>query len=145
MKARKIYDRFIALTLSRDEDPTPGVKVYVVALSKPSCRKGDFDVSTNLQTITAELTENLKSASTFSVYPNPTSDEFTLFISNSVGNSSDNYILQDITGKTVSSSKLVKDVNNFSKTVNISALPAGIYFLTVSLNNNVSTKKIVKQ
>ncbi len=93
---------------------------------------------------TSELTENLKSAS-FSVYPNPTSDEFTLFISNSLGNSSDNYILQDITGKTVSSSKLVKDVNNFSKTVNISALPAGIYFLTVSLNNNVSTKKIVKQ
>ena len=94
---------------------------------------------------TSELKENLKSASTFSVYPNPTSDEFTLFISNSVGNSSDNYILQDITGKTVASSKLVKDVNNFSKTVNISALPSGIYFLTVSLNNNVSTKKIVKQ
>jgi hypothetical protein len=94
---------------------------------------------------TSSLPENLKNPTTFSVYPNPTTDEFTIFVSNSLGNASDNYVLQDITGTTVLSSKLLKDVNNFARKVNVSTLPSGVYFLTVSLNNSVSTKKIVKQ
>ena len=94
---------------------------------------------------TSELPENSENPSSFSVYPNPTSDDFTIFVSNSLGNSTDKYVLQDVTGATVLSSKFTTDFSNFSKKVDISELPTGIYFLTVSLNNSVSTKKIVKQ
>jgi polyhydroxybutyrate depolymerase len=85
-----------------------------------------------LNMFTTGITEN-SFATSFSVYPNPTTDLVTI-------NSDEEMTMSlcDITGK-----KLIAETNQ--KTISLLGLEQGIYFLTVSSKGQTTTKKIIKQ
>ncbi len=80
-----------------------------------------------------------------SIYPNPVKDVFSINIENAKEFGSNFYTIQDITGTTVSTHKLEVSSKDYTKKVDVSSLPTGVYFVTVSLDNAVTTSKIVKQ
>lgn len=69
----------------------------------------------------------------FNVYPNPTSDVLTISTEGSFTAS-----ISDISGKVMMS-------NLTSSQVNVSNLPAGMYFLTVSSDKGTGTQRIIKK
>lgn len=81
--------------------------------------------------------ENISNKS-FSVYPNPVNDNFTIENTNNIVINS--LTLIDINGRTV------KTLNNTSlENISISELNSGIYFLNIATENGVATKKIIKE
>ena len=79
------------------------------------------------------------------IYPNPVKDVFSINIENAKEFGTNFYTIQDITGTTVSTHKLEVSSKDYTKKVDVSTLPTGVYFVTVSLDNTVTTSKIVKQ
>ncbi len=80
-----------------------------------------------------------------SIYPNPVKDAFTIYINNAELNSqNNNYSIQDVMGKTLVSENLNDMKANYSKKVETSNLPDGIYFVNVTANDKVNTFKIIK-
>jgi len=73
------------------------------------------------------------------VYPNPTSSE--LHVESHIAGIG-NIEIFDVTGKSVAT---VKKGNLPTTTLNISHLPAGVYFLQIQTGTGVVTKKVVKQ
>ena len=76
-----------------------------------------------------------------SVYPNPSNGEFTL----SVNNLSGNYDLKVISllGNTVFHIQDISVNGSFTKKLNLSSLPAGIYFLSVNCEKQQLYQRIV--
>lgn len=77
------------------------------------------------------------------VYPNPVKGELTIMI-----NGNDRQLslsLIDATGKTVHSEKLDNVSANFSKKINMSGFPGGIYLLKISNGQRTYSEKIVVQ
>ena len=69
------------------------------------------------------------------VYPNPAANQLNISLS------SDELLdltLLDVNGKTV----LSRTISNFSNTLDISRIDAGLYFLRIGNNQNYSTTKI---
>ena len=87
---------------------------------------------TENQTTSVHILPNIS----VNVYPNPTLE--TITISTSINNSE--FVVSDINGKVLSNER-------FSKTsqFNFSEYPSGVYFIKVISEDNVVTKKIVKQ
>lgn len=76
-----------------------------------------------------------------SVYPNPTSESFTVQSSKLI---SETIIsVYDIQGKLLISEKMLPQ--NGTLNVDISALEIGVYFLKISLEGNTAMKKIIKK
>jgi hypothetical protein len=75
-----------------------------------------------------------------SVFPNPTNDMITVILNNNSMNKVE-FEVFDIIGR----KQQVKhsDNGNSEYTINLSALPAGIYMLKINTNKSVTTKKIV--
>lgn len=78
------------------------------------------------------------------VEPNPTQNTFTLNIDKAVKGKANYFTIQNVAGNTIESNTLGVVNDNFTKTVDLSAYPAGIYFVTVTLGEKVSTLKVVK-
>ncbi|MBK5286447.1 MAG: T9SS type A sorting domain-containing protein [Bacteroidia bacterium] len=99
----------------------------------------------NIGDITTGISETA-SGSGFSVYPNPAAEELAINLNNTL-NESCVVRLTDITGKMVYSQqfKLQAGNNNISVPVRTINVEAGIYFLTVQQQNNLTTKKVVIQ
>ncbi|MCW3085992.1 MAG: sorting protein [Bacteroidetes bacterium] len=77
---------------------------------------------------------------TFSTYPNPASEN--LIVKGEFNNVT--ITLTDVLGKQIMI--VAENVNgNISKTINISALPAGVYYLQLKNNSGITTKKFIKQ
>jgi hypothetical protein len=79
------------------------------------------------------------------VYPNPTTNVFTINASNLKASSYASYAIYDITGALILSNNLGKVSSKFSESVDISDFNAGLYFLKVSFDGAISTTKIVKE
>ena len=71
------------------------------------------------------------------VYPNPTSNQFTIQTSEAIAT----YSVIDFSGKTLLKGKIDKD----STSVDISQLPSGIYFVRMSGEKRSFMKKIIKE
>ena len=96
-----------------------------VALQVPFTLRGDCSV----------MGTNDLSNYSFTIYPNPVKDIFNISLKNEEIKS---VTVSNLNGKVVSTSK--------SNNVNISALPAGVYLVTVKdVKGNVQTSKIVKK
>jgi len=78
------------------------------------------------------------------VYPNPASNELNLVIANQ-NNATVNYMITDITGKTILENKLKITDFLFKTTVSITDLKPGCYFITLKGNALNETKKILIQ
>ncbi|MCX8143291.1 MAG: M43 family zinc metalloprotease [Bacteroidia bacterium] len=88
-----------------------------------------------------ELTQSIG----LSVSPNPTNSNFTIKFTLS-DPAELNYQVTDILGKTIlKSNKQTYQVGEHDIDVNISALPAGIYFLQLELNGQKIARKIIKE
>jgi hypothetical protein len=74
----------------------------------------------------------------FSAYPNPVSSSLTLNLG-SVQNA--NITIFDATGRAV----LTENMNGLSKSFDVSALTSGVYFVSVSGNEFMTTKKFIKE
>ncbi len=74
----------------------------------------------------------------FFVYPNPTSDKFTLKSNSSLINSI--YYIVDQQGKTVLTGKITLE----NSSINISKLPKGLYLLNVDNHDNIGLKFVKK-
>jgi hypothetical protein len=75
----------------------------------------------------------------FNISPNPTSSTFTLTIPQPINN---NITITDLTGKQVASYNLQ---NTTTKTIEVSHLAEGVYFVTLNSDEGVVTKKLVKR
>lgn len=88
------------------------------------------------------ISEN-DNASLLSVYPNPTTNKFTLE-SNFVKAGPMKITLMNISGQVVYSEEVNAPAGTYKKEINLSENANGIYSLQVITNENVVTKKIIK-
>lgn len=71
----------------------------------------------------------------FGVFPNPTTDFLTINTTQEISK----ILIVDITGK------LVMTKNHPSKTINVTDLSSGIYYITLTVGSKLLTQKLVKQ
>ena len=91
----------------------------------------DFHLSDiPLETQFLEVSDNLK------IFPQPAKNVVNISSVNSISSVS----VLDITGKSISNTSFSKNKNNV--TIDISTLDAGVYLVSVVLNDKVITKKI---
>jgi len=102
--------------------------------------------------VTASLSSLTDSAATlnanargnaFALYPNPVRDQFTLEINNSYTGTMVVQVI-DPTGATKRSYNFNKDQSLIQKSISISDLTTGIYFIHVQIGNWTETKKVMK-
>ncbi|MBP6730566.1 MAG: T9SS type A sorting domain-containing protein [Chitinophagales bacterium] len=100
--------------------------------------KDTFDFTIN--TIYSSIETNSNSKDKFSIAPNPTNDKLNCSVTNAALNST-------IQITTIEGRKVLTGIpatqNNFD--IDVSALPAGIYFLQLSDERQRVVKKFVKQ
>jgi hypothetical protein len=78
------------------------------------------------------------------VYPNPASDIVSIQV-NSINNKDQyNVKVVDVMGRVITSEVVNNSTGNFVRNVNISALPAGIYVITVESNGTREVTKLIK-
>jgi hypothetical protein len=92
----------------------------------------------NIKTLPGILSTNEPDlANQISVYPNPTTEEFSVEVPD--GAEIVSIKLYDVGGKTI------EQYDNASQRINISGLEKGVYFVTINLENEIVTKKLIKQ
>ena len=79
-----------------------------------------------------------------SVYPNPTTGEFTLSINNA-NFSNITISIVDIHGKVVYNEMNVTIAQDFIKQINVSDLARGVYFVKLNNGSDISTQKLIIQ
>jgi hypothetical protein len=80
-----------------------------------------------------------------SVFPNPSTDSFNFSVTQ-VSEGADNfYSIYDISGRAIIVRPFGRVSGTFSENVNISEFTPGLYFLNVSIDGVVTTKKIIKE
>jgi hypothetical protein len=98
--------------------------------------------------LTYSTTSGVNEASTgidnLIVYPNPTSDYLNISF-NTVKNQDMRIDLVTLTGQVVYTENVHYNMDVFNGTVNITALPKGVYFLKISSDLGLASKKIVIQ
>lgn len=81
----------------------------------------------------------------FSLYPNPASDQLFLKLPN-LNSSYLEVSIHDLSGKLVQSERnTFNSAGNVIKVVNISALASGVYLCSIKSDNKISTLKFIKQ
>jgi hypothetical protein len=92
------------------------------------------------------INENILNKESITIFPNPTKNTFNVVV---VGlkeqSNNDFYQIQDIKGSVLGKSSLTVTNGKISQQVDISALPNGIYFVTISVAGKNSTHKIIKE
>jgi hypothetical protein len=90
------------------------------------------------------IPEQENSLFTFSFYPNPATDNLTANYSLEES-SKVTYIIYDLTGKKIQTETTNRFPGAQQQSIDVSSLQAGTYFLSVSVNGNVITKRFVKK
>ena len=99
------------------------------------------DKSSEIVNITMTLTSIIDDGnSNISIYPNPTTGIFTI---NNEQLTINNLSILDITGKIIYNEQFT--MHNEQLTIDISNLPVGVYFIKIQTDNEIITKKIVKE
>jgi hypothetical protein len=84
------------------------------------------------------------SSMSVSVYPNPTTGEFSLSINNA-NFSNITISIVDIHGKVVYNEMNVTVAQDFIKQINVSDLARGVYFVKLNNGSDISTQKLIIQ
>ena len=96
-------------------------------------------------TIGVKDKNNTATQSIISVYPNPTKDVFTLTASINKESVNNSYSVYNAMGSLISYKNLSSISNTFTHTIDLSAYPSGLYFVSASIDGVNSIKKIVKE
>ncbi|MDR0829208.1 MAG: M6 family metalloprotease domain-containing protein [Prevotellaceae bacterium] len=76
-----------------------------------------------------------------SIYPNPVTDELNIKTENSKINSVEIF---DVSGRAVGAGRALP-LHSGRKTINVSALPAGVYLIRINTDNGVKTERFIKK
>jgi hypothetical protein len=79
------------------------------------------------------------------VYPNPSKGMFTLTAANLNQYGSFSYSVFDVAGRMILASSVEMKSSSYSENIDITAFDKGLYFVKVSVDGLVSTRKIVKE
>lgn len=112
-----------------------------ISNNKPVISGISFEISNTQKTITpvATAVSNVE-ANQFAVYPNPAKEKVTI---QWTGTATDvDVVMTDITGKTVINTHV--NTGNITE-LNLSSFEKGLYFISVHMNGQVQTHKIVLQ
>ena len=90
------------------------------------------------------LNESKKTNSQFSIYPNPSKNNFTIYIANQL-NQTLSYSITDVFGKIIEENNIHSNESLFKQSINVSPLTDGCYFITLKGSNINKTKKIIIQ
>lgn len=87
---------------------------------------------------TALAVEEINASLVNKMYPNPASTNLNIEFSD---NSRKTLTFKNVQGQTV----MTKQVNAFAASINVSALPSGIYFISIESENGIQTVKFIRQ
>ncbi|HIE74195.1 MAG TPA: T9SS type A sorting domain-containing protein, partial [Flavobacteriales bacterium] len=88
--------------------------------------------------------ENSTAITDLEVYPNPSRDIFNVtFVSDEVQNLS--ISITNVVGEAVYTADLDQFVGQFTKEVSLATYPKGVYFLQITTDKGVVTKKLTLQ
>jgi hypothetical protein len=79
-----------------------------------------------------------------SIYPNPSKGVFNIDINSLHANSDNNYTLYNLTGNVILKKNIESISEKFADKIDLSTYPDGMYFVKVSIDNNISTIKLIK-
>jgi len=94
----------------------------------------DFDILTDIEDLIQNLVANIV------VFPNPSSDFFSIEIENS-NIRLESFVLFNVNGQSI----LEEKITGMDYRINIDSLPVGTYYLSVRTNMGKITKKIMKK
>ncbi|MDD4646391.1 MAG: T9SS type A sorting domain-containing protein, partial [Bacteroidales bacterium] len=117
----------------------PAGSYYVIIANNPPPQTMDFLLNLSWEGVSGVENDNLMSH--INVYPNPTSDKFTIEISNDEATDL-SLELVTISGQIVYSKK-VKSVYSFQEEIAADDFSKGIYYLKVSNGRELQIKKVV--
>ena len=133
----RITSKLLTDTIYLDEDLPIGAYNYFI---KTYYKEGCTSDSSNHVTETIELgVKELKEFEGVTLFPNPTTGELTI---NSEQLTINNVEIFDVYGRKLSSNHLISKSSNLQ--INISHLPAGIYFVQIRTEQGIISKKVVK-
>jgi len=81
----------------------------------------------------------------FTLAPNPSNGIVRFSLDTGKSGEILNLRLSNMTGKVLFSSELMMNSSSYSNTIDLSALPNGIYYLSVQAGNSTKTLKVIKQ
>ncbi len=110
-----------------DETPLAGVNYYRL---KQTDKDGRFEYSKTVKVVNS----NLVKFEIVNVYPNPAKDQVRL-IMNSIASDKVAIAITDLSGKTISTQSSSVKMGDNEVVLNVSALSAGTYFITVTAGN----------
>jgi hypothetical protein len=84
-----------------------------------------------------------KNKSLISVYPNPTTGEFSLGIKSIEYNSNTRYAIYNMLGAIVLRKNLENNSGEITDKIDLSTYPKGMYFIEVSVDGKKSTSKLI--
>ncbi len=84
--------------------------------------------------------DNIINDNSIAVYPNPSSGIFNIEWNSNENNSTTNYIITDISGKTIIEKN---NISNSLFQVDLNQYPKGIYFIRIQSNESIITKELV--
>jgi hypothetical protein len=132
-----------ALAMQYRTAQTPDSMMIVFSSSAQNGVDGSYLYVDNLSfTGTVSSINKLTTNANFGVYPNPTSKNITLnYIANTTGVA--NITISDVKGTIVKKLQQQCYAGAVSNDVNVSEFSAGTYVITVTLGNDIITKKII--
>jgi hypothetical protein len=96
--------------------------------------------------VTTNNKETIKETpSVISLYPNPTNNSFVIDINNSEEITDGVLSIYDVKGMLVTADILKTKTGELQHIVDLSKSPSGLYFVTLSINGKLTTKKIIKE
>ena len=88
---------------------------------------------------------NLQGLAPIAVYPNPTEGQVSIVFGQASTNNQNVCIVYNITGQAVANKALHGIVQGQVETLDLSTLPAGVYFLELTIDGNKSVRQLMKR
>lgn len=120
-------EQFVAKEATGKETMFPGLTYTSIntSLSKPIEKYGNTDI--------------------VSVFPNPTSGNFSINVKHENASSNNQLTIYNVVGKVIVKKNLENTSGNFTDKVDLSAYPNGLYFVELLIDGKKSTSKLIKK
>jgi hypothetical protein len=131
--------------------PTTDVGVITFYAAGDACNangtnSGDYVYTTSqvVNPAPAGISEEVSAPFTYTMYPNPTTDNIT--VNYSLEESAKvQYVIYDLTGKKVQTEAATRFPGAQQQSIDVNALQAGTYLLSLNVDGSVITKRFVKK
>ncbi len=123
----------------------PGIYVFKLTVTDNLGLSASAQITINVNVATAIFPNPNETTETMLVFPNPTTNQMNLAVSNSLMGTMTISII-DVQGKMFYTEKINKKATQLTTPINVSKLPGGTYFLLVNFNKSTQNNtKFIKQ